>query len=169
MGMIEILARWARGQHQRHHAPQEVALRAGVLLVLVAALGLAACGGQAGANGGNQNCGTLHSAAGGMVTQGAVTSVNCFWQAYSHCQPATLQFSHMGVDTTDSHTLTIHPVNGGCQVNDSVSFFQASGNIHTTKSYQCSGMRQSAGGLVVEQCGAEGSVVIPAPNGTPAP
>lgn len=169
MGTIGSLLDGAPRRRQQIHATQGMVMRAGTLLVFVVALGLAACGGQAGASGGNQNCGTIHSAAGGTVTQGTTTSVNCFWQAYSHCQPATLQYSRMGVDTSDTHMLTIQSVNGECRVTDSVGFFQASGNFHSTKAYQCSSMRQSGGGLVIEQCGAEGSLVIPAPNGTPAP
>lgn len=171
----QALARPRRpGTHLGTHLQSGFAWRtltsAGVVVVLLAALGLAACGGASAGAGGGGDCGAVHSAAGGAFTQGTSAVEDCFWQAYSNCQSATLTFSEMGVDTTNTHTLTIQPGSGGhCSLTDSVSFFQASGGFRTTHSYQCTGMRQSSGGLVAEQCGTEGNVVIPAPNGTPAP
>lgn len=174
MRVIATIRAWARprrpGTHPRADASHRALTSAGVVIVFLAALGLAACGATAPGSAGGGNCGTVHSGAGGQFTQGTSTTMDCFWQAYSHCQSATLTFIRMGVDTSDTHTLTIQPgSNGSCTVKDTVSFFQASGGHHSTQTYQCGGMRQSSGGLVVEQCGAEGSLVIPAPNGTPVP
>ncbi|HEY7834633.1 MAG TPA: hypothetical protein VIG30_13745 [Ktedonobacterales bacterium] len=154
----------------RTHPARGAFASAGVVVVFLAALALAACGASSPGASGGGNCGAVHSGAGGAFAQGTSATVDCFWQAYSHCQSATLTFTEMGVDTSSTHTLTIKPgSNGTCSVSDAVSFFQASGGFHSTHNYQCSGMRQSSGGLVAEQCGTEGNVVIPAPNGTPAP
>ena len=138
-------------------------------MMVVAALGLAACSGQPVGDARNQRCGTIKSAAGGRVTHGTATTADWFWRAYAQCQSATLIFSVMGVDTTDTHTLTVQPGNGGCTISDAVAFYRVSGNFHSSRTYQCVGARQSADGLVIEQCGAEGNLVIAAPDGTPVP
>src|SRR5260370_16480896 len=43
---------------------------------------------------------------------------NCLWGAYTTCQTATVVYDEAGVDTTDTHTITVQFKNGGSSLSD---------------------------------------------------
>ncbi len=108
-------------------------------LVLLCAL-LAGCGSYALGQGGQsqatststsslprtqqlQNCGkidtTLNSKP--LDTTQAKLAGNCFWQAYQHCQAASLLLKVHSLDTGADHTFTTKDTNGRCSIIDTVT------------------------------------------------
>jgi hypothetical protein len=83
---------------------------------------------------------------------------NCLWQAYTTCQTATVVYDEAGVDTSDTHTITVQSKSGVCSVSDVAQYYMGN-NGPTTRTYACSGLRQSAaGGLLATDCGDEGDL-----------
>jgi hypothetical protein len=132
-------------------------------LVVALALGLAACGAGTGSGGGTSGppiaCGSVSQGATLEHPGDAHTAENCFWQAYQHCQPATLIFTAHGVDAGSTHTLTLAPQGSGCRITDVRENYVA-GISHSTKTYTCSSLKQESPGLLLQGCGAEGDVQI---------
>jgi hypothetical protein len=107
------------------------------------------------------NCGTITVGEGG--TAGDFTpAVQCLWKAYETCQAATLVYQNAGLDFTETHAVSVQQHGGSCSVTDAAQGKQdQSFGRPARQSYQCSGMEQQAGGLVIVGCGAEGDVPIP--------
>jgi hypothetical protein len=136
---------------------------AGVGIVL-AGLALAACGGGSSSGpSAKHDCGAIHQGAGGV--RGEAATVTCFWRAYSQCQPATLQYTFMGVDAGVTHTFTTQPeAFGGCALTDVAQSYVVP-NHQVTHTYTCASLKQQQGGLLFVGCGAEGDVFVPPPTG----
>jgi hypothetical protein len=114
-------------------------------------------------------CGTVHVAAGRVLPQQAAAASaaeSCFAHAYATCQPATLTYTSMGVDTGATQNFIERPVNGKCALSDVVQAYTANGGGKTfpTQTYTCSGMQQQADGLHFTGCGQEGDVLVLAPG-----
>lgn len=109
-----------------------------------------------------KNCGTITAGEGG--TAGDFTPAEqCLWKAYATCQAATLIYQNAGLDFTETHAVSVRQHGGSCSVTDATQGKQdESFGQPARHSYQCSGMEQQAGGLVIVGCGAEGDVPIPA-------
>jgi hypothetical protein len=111
-----------------------------------------------------QNCGVASS--GDMTfSRDPEKGELCLWHAYLQCRTATLVFDFQYVDTGSSHAITVKPGTGGCVITDNVQEhggrILGAGLIVTT--YQCTGLHQYAGGLVLTSCGAESNVDLPPP------
>ncbi len=108
-----------------------------------------------------QHCGTL----GGLRHVGnAPAQEGCLHAAYLRCQAATLLYIQAGVDAGAYHYLTVQPDGARCAVTDRVATYGV-GPRHLA-TYACLGMRfvpttGTQGGLVAQQCGAEGDIRIP--------
>ena len=145
---------------RRHGGAVPVVGLMGVALLALCA-GLAACGAGTPAVVG-QNCGTVSK--GFRVAGDPSGPEDCLWQAWTRCQPATLVYTVFGVDTGDTHTVTVQPNNGGCEVRDAAQGYSANGGgsrgLITT--YTCAGLERAPdGGLIVHACGGEGDLTIP--------
>jgi hypothetical protein len=92
----------------------------------------------------------------------AKSSENCFWQAFQHCQPATLIFVEHSLDTESDHTFTIKSNNGTCSVSDTVKNYIVPNHLTSTKTYTCGNLLSQADGLHFVACGASGNIHIPA-------
>lgn len=158
-------------------------LRAGgqflVLRVLIVGLGitilslsLAACAPGSTTGAGQtptppQQCGSIHMTTGlpNSIDASAGQVETCFWQAYQHCQAATMNLTAMGVDAGSIRAFTITPNGSACTVQDTIQYYvipKGNGPAHT---YTCTGLAQpKQGGLLFTACGADGDVAVPAPG-----
>ena len=129
---------------------------------------LAACGMTTPPNA-MHHCGTVHVAAGRVLPQEAAAASaaeSCFAHAYTTCQPSTLTYTSMGVDTGTTQNFIEALSNGKCALTDIVQGYTANGGGKTypAQTYTCSGMQQQADGLHFTDCGQVGNVVVPAPS-----
>jgi hypothetical protein len=131
---------------------------------LLLAAGLAGCGSTPASTPlvGSTNCGKIASHFSEASDQGALSAERCFYQAYKHCQGATLGFVLMGVDISDTYVFRVQPKSsGGCALAAVDAHFFASGGGRTTvKTYMCSGATQQGDVLVVQGCGAGGDITV---------
>lgn len=110
------------------------------------------------------DCGKIQSRANGIAPSdkaAAQQAVNCFYQAYQKCQPATLMFSSLGLDAGVIHHFAVKNVNGSCAISDGWQHYIAPRPPAGTITYSCASMNKQADGLHIESCGTVGSVVIP--------
>ena len=144
----------------------------GMSMALIAlSAGLASC--QIGTAGPppiiGKNCGSVHQ--GFRVVGDPSGPENCLWQAWTRCQTATLVYLYSGVDTGDTHTITVQPAGSACGVSDAEQSYSANfgGSESSTTTYTCASLERAPdGGLIAHACGAEGDLTIP-PIGTPTP
>ena len=110
-----------------------------------------------------QNCGTVNTALNGQPVDRnqARLAGNCFWQAFQHCQAATLLLREHSLDTGADHTFTIKSNNGKCSIVDTVKHYIVPNNQITTTTYSCSGLVMQADGLHFIACGNLGSIHLP--------
>lgn len=99
--------------------------------------------------------------------------INCFWQAYTNCKPATIVYSQMGIDTHESNTFTVQSANGSCHL--TVTTFAQINVSPPTKHgpIPCTRLVQAGDNLVAQGCGDEGDMTlfVPVSSGlqTPTP
>ena len=94
---------------------------------------------------------------------GSEQAENCFWQAFQHCQPATLVFTTQSTDRlsmTITHTFTIRNNSAKCSLSDTKQ--QRTNPISPAQVtiYACTGLAQSPRALDVLSCGQEGTVHV---------
>ena len=143
------------------------------ILALCAALVCAGCESSTTPPKIGYDCGTIQLT-GGVDPTGPS---QCLLDHYAHCQTATLVYVMMGVDTSDTHTISVTPQGSSCAVTDAdVSYFASFGGRTGRQDYRCadvsqrqgpltltsSGLQRLAGSVVVEGCGQEGDLVLPA-------
>jgi hypothetical protein len=155
-----------------------VALSIGILIALVGT-GLAACGSRS-SNQVNssstqaktqaaqlpaqvQKCGIVQGLARlevPVADNGAQRAENCFWQAYQHCLPATLDFITTSLDTALIRTFTIHNNQGTCSISDARQLRVMPNQLSAVKTFTCTGLVQQQG-LRFLSCGEDGNVFVP--------
>jgi hypothetical protein len=160
--MVSILRSLRRGVAASRR--RGLVLPALAACALVLAAGVAGCGSTPASTPlvGSTNCGKIIGHFSEASDQGAQGAERCFFQAYKHCQGATLGFVLMGIDTSDTYDFTVQPKSsGGCALAAVDAYFFASGGGRTTvKTYTCSGVMQQADTLVVQGCGAGGDITV---------
>ncbi|MFL5734560.1 MAG: hypothetical protein ACJ78Q_15350 [Chloroflexia bacterium] len=111
-------------------------------------------------------CGTIQVRGPQLVDDpsAALEAETCFLQAYNQRQPATLVLQVMGIDTMATHIFTLGTESGQYALTDSAEFRVIPRPVGTTNLYTCSGLTQTANGLLATACGDEGDVLIPAPQ-----
>jgi hypothetical protein len=128
--------------------------------LIAAAGGLAACAsGTAPVIG--RDCGAVSK--GARVVGDPSGPEGCLWQAWMGCQSATLVYTTFGVDTGKTHTHTVQPVKGACEVQDAVQGYSANGGGSRSLivTYACASLERAPdGGLVARGCGEEGDLTI---------
>jgi hypothetical protein len=110
------------------------------------------------------DCGKIQSRADGIAPIDKVAAqqaVNCFYQAYQKCQPATLMYSTFGVDAGVIHHFAVKNVNGSCAVSDGWQHYIAPRPPAGAITYSCASMNMQTDGLHIETCGDAGTIVIP--------
>lgn len=95
-----------------------------------------------------------------VADNGAQQVENCFWQAYQHCNPATLEFITTSVDTALIRTFTIHDNQGTCSITDARQLRVMPNQLSAVKTFTCTGMVQQQG-LRFLSCGEDGNVFVP--------
>jgi hypothetical protein len=111
-----------------------------------------------------QKCGTITlSPIGKLLDPSKIAPHNgsCFEQAYQHCQPATLIFTHGGIDTVTIHTFTVSQKQHPCSVTDLLQYRVIPGPLHTTGTYTCSNVNITKDALFIKHCNTEGTISIP--------
>jgi hypothetical protein len=67
-----------------------------------------------------QECGTINypqlGSGDAKMHAASLKMLSCFWQAYQHCQAATIESFYMGTDFGDAVTATVEQKIGGCDV-----------------------------------------------------
>lgn len=165
--------------HQRGKRLLAVSIAAGMILLLTV---LAACGNNSGGtttgSGGTgstpapsptaplkvQNCGVLHSMRLLIVPadQSRVEGVvNCFWQDYQQCHPATMTYFQTSLDSGTIHNFAVKSANGQCAIIDGVQHFVVPHPPISTTVYPCASMAKQSDGLHIMTCGTIGNVFIP--------
>jgi hypothetical protein len=125
------------------------------------------------------NCGSVSALlnSGGAPSGAMPQPMACFLAAYTACTPATLDFTAHGVDTGITHTFSLQRSGTGkCAVADDAQTYSANfgGSHGPLQHYACTGVLAHDGALIVQGCGSEGDITIPAtatafpPVGTPA-
>jgi hypothetical protein len=111
-----------------------------------------------------QHCGTVHTLGLHIVPtdqQGAKNVVDCFWQAYQQCHPATLVYSQGGVDAATIHTFSLKSQNGKCVITDTLQHVIAPHTPTPGESDTCTSLTQQTDGLHFQACNNEGNVLVP--------
>ncbi len=142
------------------------ALLLAMALLLIA--GLAACGPTSATGSAptptphTQQCGSVKIVAGDRVTDASATQVeNCFWQAFSHCQPAILTVITMGIDTSNTRTFTIKQSSNTCALIDQSQNFAPPNHKGPLNTYTCASLVQQQGGLLFKSCQDDGDFSVP--------
>src|SRR5215472_7788110 len=154
-----------------------------VFVMVLASVGLAACGYSGSNQSGTpsistqpqaqvthspaplQKCGIVQGLArleAPPSDTGAARAENCFWQAFQHCRPATLVFITSSVDTALIRTFTIHDDNGACSISDAKQQRIVPNPPSPAGTYTCAGLLQQPDGLHFSACGKDGDVLVPA-------
>ena len=150
--------------------------RAGIVIsFLFLGFLLAACGNAATTTGGQPtptpttsaqtvNCGQVTKGHTGIIPsdKAAVQKAEgCFYQAYQHCQPATLTFTQASIDSGVIHTFSLKSVNGSCGITDTEQNYIAPNKKTQPVVYNCAAMQMQSDGLHIQACGKFGPVWIP--------
>jgi len=137
---------------------------------------LAACGSNVGGQGQAttpttipssqmQKCGTVNTLHSQLVVptdqNTAKQAVNCFWQAYQQCQPATISYAKNELDVGTINTFVLKNVGGKCAVSVGVQKFIAPHPPGKATIYTCGGVELQSDGLSILSCGDAGTIVIP--------
>lgn len=140
---------------------------AGVFIALISAA-LVGCASQSNSNnsgsghtGSPQNCGKLQTDPRGSLanTTANTTAVNCFWQAYQHCQPASITYTASGMDAGAIRTFTVENSASGCVVKDAMQHYIAPQPASPATVYTCSSVVHNSAGLSFT-CGNDGVITI---------
>jgi hypothetical protein len=125
-----------------------------------------------------QNCGTVH-----LITMTQSDDPDhaalCLWRAYTTsatsttsgasagCHVATLVFADNGIDTGETHVITLQSSAGRCALADTTQAYSANfrGHRFPIRTYACATLRQQFGGLLLSGCARERNIYIPAPTG----
>ena len=135
-----------------------------LLLGLLLALGLAACGisgigGVGGANGtptaAGGNCGTVANGPRPVQNTPQAQAVEqCFAAAFSQCRAAALLYTQGGIDTVMTNALAVVPKAGsGCRITDTrQTTLAGSGNKGPTSVLTCTAATLEPAGLRISGC-----------------
>ncbi len=85
---------------------------------------------------------------------------NCFWQAYQHCQAASMQLTFMGVDAGVQHLFTIQKQGSTCALTDGAQSYNI-GMHSTPTTFACTSVAMGWDGMHITGCKNEGTFVIP--------
>ena len=137
---------------------------------------LAACGSNVGGQGQAttpttipstqiQKCGTVNTLHSRLVVptdqNTAKQAVNCFWQAFQQCQPATISYAKNDLDVGTVNTFVLKNVGGKCTVTVGVQQFIAPHPPGKATIYTCGDVQLQSDGLSILSCGNAGTIVIP--------
>ncbi len=144
-------------------------MKAGYLgrLLAVVAIGLlaAGCAGAAAGAASVQNCGQIAMRGPNPpVDPSARQAEDCFWYAYQTRHDAGLVVGINGVDTVETHTLSVGFTNGKPSIIDTVQNQVIPARQLQPQTFMCSGLAQQQGGLLFQSCGDEGDFLVPAPR-----
>lgn len=141
------------------------ALATGMALLLIA--GLAACSPSSTAGPPTPTptplrCGAVNLVPGLRATNDTANQAeSCFWQAFSHCTPAALVVTTMGVDSGVRRTFTLKPSGTTCGITDQAQTYFVPNHKGPLQTYTCAGLVQQQGGLLFQSCGADGDIAVP--------
>ena len=114
-----------------------------------------------------QKCGSVQTNPRGVPLNepAAKQAEDCFWQAFQKCQPASLSYTLVSVDTVTKHTFTIQNNGEQCSVSDAVQHAIVPARLSAPRTYTCTGVMQQVDGLHFTACGEDGNVVVPLQKG----
>jgi hypothetical protein len=141
------------------------------VIALFLGLGLVACGNSVPTQGDStpspnsvQACGAISQAQSAIAPQlnpdQAQKSLDCFWNAFQKCLPATLTYNLTGVDTMTKHTFSTKLEAGTCKVSDAVQQSIAPKPFSNPTTYICAGLTHEPEVLHFKGCGQAGDVDV---------
>ncbi len=92
---------------------------------------------------------------------GGERAENCFWQAFQHCQPATLVFFINSIDTSLIRTFTIHNNRGKCSLTDARQFRVVPRPPSPALVFTCASLTKLPDALRFSACGQDGNILVP--------
>jgi hypothetical protein len=110
-----------------------------------------------------KNCGQAFSGYGGTTSVDPDQAEQCFWNAYATCQTATIVFELHGVDTGETHAITVQRRDTNCTLTDAVQGFSDNfgGSRSRVTTYRCLSLQQQHGGLLLSGCVGERDLYVP--------
>ncbi len=137
--------------------------------ILLITLGLSACASSSNLAGSTTpvttNCGAVSTTLNGRVVDAtALTTENCFAQAFKTCAPATLTFSSHGIDNGTIHGLTIGSQAGKCMITDAQQSYIAPQAPKPSGTVTCTQLQQDQQGVTIDNCSDQSTILIPAPT-----
>jgi hypothetical protein len=111
-----------------------------------------------------KQCGTIHTLRQVVVPadqKSAKSIEDCFWQAYQHCNLATLIYSQGNVDTATIHTFSLKNQSGTCVITDVLQHALLPHPPTPVENGTCTGLTEQPDGLHFLACDNEGEVLIP--------
>ena len=110
-----------------------------------------------------QQCGKVQTGPQGALLDAtaAKQATNCFWQAFQHCNSASLTFTAGGVDTVVTRNFTLESKSNQCVISETTQTTIAPSNHWAAKTYICNRLVQQSDGLHFSSCGEDGDVIVP--------
>jgi hypothetical protein len=168
--MIPTIQRFLQRSRRQNRLSTMGAIFSLGILVALLSMAIAACGSSVSGQGNTpspgplQKCGNVQGSLRGTIPNpsGAKQAEDCFWQAFQKCQPASLVYTAVSVDTVATRTFTIKNNGTQCSVTDAFQNEIVPQKPFAPKTYICSGVTQLADGLHFSSCGDDGDVIVPA-------
>ncbi len=106
-------------------------------------------------------CGSVE--VGNSNSAAVLAAENCFSQAFNTCDAAMFSVAYHGGDAGVARTFqTMRSANSDqCEVAEVVDHYKGS-NIASSDTYLCNDVKQGGDGLTFTNCGADGTVFVPA-------
>jgi hypothetical protein len=169
--MLSIVRRYRERDRRSLTYPVLLKVLLGGLLIAIISTGLVACVSSSGSAQNStptppataQKCGQVQIGPNGALLNAAKVQQieNCFWQAYQHCQPASIIYWRSSVDTGVIRTFSTENKNGKCVLSDAMQHYMAPNPSSLPQTYTCTGMTLQSDGLHVTSCGEDGDIIIP--------
>jgi hypothetical protein len=122
-------------------------------------------GAAAGAASTRAGCGEIRMLASNPpLDRAALEAEDCFYQAFQDCRAAELMVTMSGVDAGTTHRFSIAKSGSQCRITDTMSRYVAPRPTPAPEVLTCRGLIRRDGGLVVQGCGSQGDIVVPAPK-----
>ncbi|HME81475.1 MAG TPA: hypothetical protein VKF82_05315 [Candidatus Eremiobacteraceae bacterium] len=105
-------------------------------------------------------CGSLEI--GNSNSAAVLAAENCFSKAFTNCDAAVISVAYHGGDAGVARTFqTMRTNTDSCEVAEVVDHYKGS-NVASSDTYLCNDVKQGGDGLTFTNCGADGTVFVPA-------
>lgn len=110
---------------------------------------------------GTQQCGTITYRLNGQYSDQVHQSGQCFWQAFSQCQPASLVYVMNGVDTSTRSTFSVVKQSAHCTITDASQHRTIPRPARPVQTFTCTNVTSDGKALQFLGCGTDGNITVP--------